>query len=164
MGDTLVSGKQAETLKEPRAGGFFDAFIEQTSILVISANKGINRMVSHALNGEPGARVTGRERSVIDMAENQAPFVNRHDIVVFDLTGAPGELDALASLTRGRGHDTRYLAMSYETLPLETAQALVAAGVDELLPLTNIRPDLLDVADLRPAIAAAEARRAAAQD
>lgn len=137
-----------------------DLFLEQASILVISQNKGINRMVSHALQGEPGARVTSREVSLQEIARGGAASVNRHDIVVFDLSDAPGEMEALERLTRARGAGTRYLAMIYETLPLDKARALVAVGVDHVLPLCDVRPDLLDVADLRPAIAAAEARRA----
>jgi len=151
----------------PRPSVPAELFMDQTSILVISANKGINRMVSHALQGERGARVTSRTASLIDMADGKTggsvASVNRHDIIVFDLTGAPGEMAALARLTRSRGQGTHYLAMSYDTLPLDTARDLVEAGVDHILPLRDIRPDLLDVADLRPAIAQAEARRTAPQ-
>jgi len=121
----------------------------RASILVASLNNGMNQMVSAALSAEDGASVAALRASLADLAALEPDFVNGHDVVVFQADPADAaEMAALAAVTARRGGQTRFLAMTSEGLRLADAKALMEAGVDEVLPLASIRPDLRHAVDL----------------
>ena len=132
-----------------------------TSILVASLNNGLNQMVTVAMKAEEGAKVSTLKVSISALADMGANFVNEHDVVVFAADPASDdEMAALNKITAQRGERTRFLAMTSDALTLADARALMAAGVDEVLPLASIRPELRHAVDLQPEVQAAEDRRA----
>lgn len=118
-------------------------------ILVTSQTPGMADMVSRALAQDHAIEVEQAKMSVSELNADDTRAMSDFDIVVLDIKpGDADELDALRAL-RGRAPDTtRFLAMTADALTLAFARQLMDAGVDEVLPLMDVRPELRHAQDL----------------
>ncbi|MFK7938199.1 MAG: CpaE family protein [Roseovarius sp.] len=112
-------------------------------ILVSSQTPGMAEMVCRALSQDHAVEVQQAKLSVSDLNTDETHAISEYDIVVLDIK--PGDDDALAALRslRARAPETtRFLAMTADALTLAFARQLMDAGVDEVLPLMDVRPEL----------------------
>ncbi len=134
--------------------------LEIVKILVISANKGLGKMIGQALGGEAATKVDFANNSLADLHKEATDFLDGYNIVVFEANpGNDLELHALRKLKATRPEDVKFLAMTAGELTLAYAKELMEAGVDEVLPLSSIKPDLRDTVALEPHMEEALKRR-----
>ena len=133
-----------------------------TKILVISDNNGIGQMIGTALGAEANTQVDYSKNALADLGTEDTTFLDGYNIVVFEAhPGNDIELHCLRKLTAACADNTTFLAMTAGELTLAYAKELMNAGVDEVLPLSAIRPDLRDTVELGPQIDHEIAKRGA---
>lgn len=129
-----------------------------TSILVACANNGLGQMVGLALGAEPSVVVATARVSLAGLLAMGPGAFAPHDIIVFEASSTePDQLDALRAISDATQGRMRFLAMTAEPLSLAQARALLDAGVEEVLPLSAVRPDLRAVVTIDAPDAPAEA-------
>lgn len=131
-----------------------------TRILVISSNNGLGQMIGAALGSEASTSVDYSQNSLADLKTESTSLMDGYNVVVFEAhPGNDMEMHVLRKLTAARPPETKFLAMTAGELTLAYAKDLMDAGVEEVLPLSAIRPDLKDSVALEPHIEHAITRR-----
>lgn len=131
-------------------------------ILVISDNNGLGQMIGAALGADAETKVDYARNALADLKDEDPAFLEGYNIVVFEAhPGNDLELHALRKLTAMRPEGTKFLAMTSGELTLAYAKELMDVGVDEVLPLSAVRPDLQDTVSLEPHVDKEVARRGA---
>ncbi|WP_298359527.1 AAA family ATPase [uncultured Litoreibacter sp.] len=129
-------------------------------ILVISDNNGLGQMIGAALGADAETKVDYARNALADLKDQDPAFLEGYNIVVFEAhPGNDLELHSLRKLTAIRPEGTKFLAMTAGELTLAYAKELMEVGVDEVLPLSAIRPDLQDTVSLEPHVDKEVARR-----
>lgn len=166
QGDVLLLGQSLSASEAPEM--YPEAEPEQAArtgqILVTSPMPGMADMVSRALSQDHAVEVAQARMSVAELQADETLAVSDFDIIVLDIK--PGDEDELAALRalRGRAPETtRFLAMTADALTLAFARKLMEAGVDEVLPLMDVRPELRQAQDLGAEVNAAGMQVAAPQ-
>ncbi len=114
-------------------------------VLVVSPTKGMGDMVGRALLADDAVDVTVDTRPLNQLVRDDGLDWTNLSVVVFEAhPGNDLEMRALRELRGKAGPATRFLAMTAEQVTLAYAKDLMDAGVDEVLPLTAVRPDLRD--------------------
>ncbi|MDJ0629614.1 MAG: AAA family ATPase [Rhodobacter sp.] len=118
-------------------------------ILVVSQTKGMGEMVGRAMLAEQDVGVKIDTRQLSQLVRDEALDLGLYSIVVFEAhPGNDLEMKALRELCGLAGSDTRFLAMTAEQVTLAYAKDLMEAGVDEVLPLAAVRPELRHAVEL----------------
>ena len=119
--------------------------MNNSSILLISADEKISSSVGDALEDIEGTKVNREESSVSKLNGAAVEMASNHDIVIFatDPSNA-ADLSAIEVLTDNRGENTIYLALTDGDLPLSKARALTRAGVDDVLPYPASNDEIVE--------------------
>ena len=121
----------------------------QAAIVMISPNNGLCQMIRVALQGDDPAGVDVMRVSLADVAASGAVALQGYQTIVFECRPSdPAEMAALRTLTSGVAPGTRFLAVTDEMLSLSAARLLMDAGVEEVLPLMAVQPQMAHAVDL----------------
>lgn len=122
---------------------------DKKKVLIISQTKGMLEMVSLALDVDDAVTVAEDRRDLADIASDPATDLGDCHIIVFEAhPGNDQELQALVEIGAKAGPGTRYLAMTVDPITLAYAKQLMDIGVDEVLPIQAVRPELRHAVDI----------------
>lgn len=113
------------------------------SILVVSPTEGIGEMVGKTIDADENFDVHVDTRPLTQLLRDEQLDISKCDIVVFEAhSGNDLEMRAFRELRERGGANTRYLAMTVDNVTLSYAKELIDAGVDEVLPLSSVDPEM----------------------
>ncbi|MCF7699481.1 AAA family ATPase [Loktanella sp. M215] len=136
-----------------------DTALVQTRVLVISDLPGMAEMVARNVGrGDPALVVRSERMTLADLCD-RGPLTDT-DLVIFGIR--PGQDADVAALRRMKADDSsaiKFLGLTAEPLSLAVARGLMAAGLDEVMPLAAAAPRLTDAAQIAPVAEVTQAKR-----
>jgi pilus assembly protein CpaE len=122
------------------------AQVEVTTVLMVSGSPIVLEYFERSSQSSPDTRVTTRCATLEALLEKEGPEGFDFDIIVFETTeGDAGQIAALRKIAALRAGRSRFLALADRQLSLAHAGALIKAGVEEVLPLATVMPELAPV-------------------
>ncbi|PTX54647.1 Flp pilus assembly CpaE family ATPase [Litoreibacter ponti] len=120
--------------------------------LILSQTPGIAEMVAQGLNKEGDIEATPLTMSLTDLVTMPDLSMTEVSVCMFEVVqGDDAQIAALRSLREMGEGRVKFLGVTSEVLTLATARNLMDAGVDEVVPLGSISPQLSHAAALAPA-------------
>jgi pilus assembly protein CpaE len=119
------------------------ALTEVTTVLMVSGSPIVLEYFERSSHGAPDTRVTTRCSSLAALLDREGPAAFASDIIVFETSdGDAGQIEALRKIAKLRAGKSRFLALADKQLSLAHSGALIQAGVEEVLPLATVMPEM----------------------
>jgi len=111
--------------------------------IVLSDTPGLAEMIARGVNAEGATKATHLKMSLADFAEMPDLSLDEVAICLFEIKqGNDAQLAALRALKELSDGSTRFLGVTPDPLTLSTARQLLDVGVDDVLQLGDVSPQL----------------------
>lgn len=130
-----------------------------TRTLVLSPTKGLAEIVARGLSNDESLDVRHEMRALADLQADADSTSAVLDLIVFEIrAGNDADLAVLRELKAARGDGLKFLGIATEVMSLGTAQALINAGLSEVVPLSDVAPSTTQSQSLPEAVSEGTAR------